>query len=293
MIDQGNPEEIRDAIADHAYRRIQIFYYQSLAYYQTQCDIFLGRTEIQYGTANFPWAQAAHSSLLTHLLDNKLGLIHPKSGLYAAMNSTVELPKEVNQFDNILERNLRKKALEILNSVSKDGLHPGTATQKLIEEIWAFFQNSMNETQKKIELMKKMEGLAQTIRFLERGLQEENVKLYLDFIREIYVDNKNLKMMKGLSIQQKSGFSLEWRLGLLTMKKKTNRRILNRVKKRASAKKELPAVYQGEYLKRLEDSLEIIGIQWNNTRIPPFAIASLSKPLEDLLNEQLQIIKRD
>jgi hypothetical protein len=67
--------QIQDAIGDHAYRRIQIFYYQSVVYYKTGCDIALGRTELQHGTSNYAWSNAAHSSLLPNLHDNYLEIL--------------------------------------------------------------------------------------------------------------------------------------------------------------------------------------------------------------------------
>jgi hypothetical protein len=352
-INEWNPQifpsceqtQIQDALADHSYRRIQIFYYQALVYFGAGCNITLGRTEVQHGTSNFPWSSAAHSSLLTNLNDDYLeilkyrlyeegmtvsmvrtlkalgvpderieackelalntwhveyllqsvvfqnGLIHPHSTLYASMNATVELPNEVNQFDCVIEGYMRGKALQILNQVSKERLHPYRATEILVAEMGAFFQKSLNETREKIALLKKMESLEQTLWFIECNLTTKAVDIYLKLIKDLKNAQCSLNNLKTFSMQRKSGFTIGWRSALLDLKKPTNKKIVNKVKKKSGVT--FPPPSRENYIKILENSLEIINLQWNSTRVPP--IKSLVKDFseEKIFEEQLQIIRRD
>ncbi len=345
-------KEIQDAIADHSYRRIQIFYYQSLVYHNTNCDITRGKTELQHGTANHAWASAAHSSLLTNLHDNffetlqlKLavegitertaeilkalgvdpqkienvrhypglfctllegidtvaGLIDPSSTLYQSMNATVELPDEVNQFDSLMEHHLRAKAIEILNCVSKENLHPYEATKKLVEEIESFFQQTAEETRKKIEKLKNIEALEHQIWALESKITSKVALKYLAKLRLLDAEYKGLKDLKKYSITRKLKSSLGWRVELLAMDVINKKALTKKVKQMSKIEKMLPNEMRDNYISLLEDSLDIMTIQWNNTRTPPFK--SLSRKWignelhpcteQDLFNEQLQILKRN
>jgi hypothetical protein len=347
-----NPE-IQDAIADHAYRRIQIFYYQAVVYYQTTCDITSGRTEIQHGKANHPWSTAAHSSLLTNLNDNlyetihkklfeegltekycqllkmlginedkiqnykkkkqnalntalllrslkfQKGIIHPNTTLYATMNSTVELPEVVNTYDCIIEKIIRDKALSILNQVSKESVHPYTATQILVKEMDDFFQKSITETTQKIEEIKKVQKLEKELTKLESNITTKNTGIYINKLQEIQAIYQRLGTLKDYSIKKKSEFSLSWRVNIIMMKYKDSLWIVNEVRK--NALKNSLKRNRKKILKGLNDSLKIIQLQWNNTRVPPSK--SLSRIFirgdicditdEQLLQEQLEIIKRD
>ena len=63
---------LRDMMLDDGERRIQILYYQMLAYWQEGCKVRLGSTTLQHGRALIRGFQGAHSALLPDLRDNHL-----------------------------------------------------------------------------------------------------------------------------------------------------------------------------------------------------------------------------
>lgn len=288
-----NIEIVKDAILDHASRRIQIFYYQSVAYYGENCHIFRGKTEMQHGTANHTFTQAAHSSLLPNLLDDFFETIYKKGSIETAKlialgvnpikiechesfedlfqnvdtenglineacflnhssNATVELPADVNEFDNVLEYRLREKALKILNQVSNSQLNHETAVSRL------------NPYEATIKLANKI------LKFLNKSENETRLKISLiqNIINKRNVDKswKELKSKKHFSITKK-------------------------IRDRSSLE---------SYKSLLQDSLKIIALQRCGTRVPLKELLSgkvingVRIPLtdEELFIQKLEIIKR-
>ncbi len=124
-------------ILEHANRRVDLFFYTLVAYYQTAMLPVEGHTNFQYGIGRNIEAsgmQACHSSFTPSLLDetifeNEEGEIKYKSLLsrthfLQSLNATVELPAFVNAFDDILESICRPRCLEILREVSLAKMNP-------------------------------------------------------------------------------------------------------------------------------------------------------------------------
>jgi hypothetical protein len=135
------PEITKNFIVEHASRRVDLFFYTLVAYYNSRLSPIQGRTSLQHGKGRNAddktnITQACHSSFLPALIDetiNKRFANHQKynsilSGTHFSdsLNSTVELPIVVNEFDDELENKqfCRKKSIDILNQVSMGKINP-------------------------------------------------------------------------------------------------------------------------------------------------------------------------
>lgn len=171
-------------IKEHAYRRIQIFYYQALFYYKEDCDISMDKTIIQHGQAKCSCCSAAHSAILPGLIDSK-GLMKQDLQIYHNMNSTVEMPSNVNAYDCVIESEMRPKALEILNLVAK-GMHPYEATEYFVKCMQTFFQKSSVETQLKIDLHKKIKQQENIIFLLENQRVKDPIQWTRNYVKAVF-----------------------------------------------------------------------------------------------------------
>lgn len=137
-----------ELIEIHASRRIDLFFYTLIAYFNTGLNVKIEKTHIQHGQGKKE-SPACHSALLTALWDTtKYAPSHgyntrhrPNSTSYQtgllngthfedSLNSTVELDTSVNYFDSYYiegktntNLKMRAQALDILNKVSH-GLDP-------------------------------------------------------------------------------------------------------------------------------------------------------------------------
>jgi hypothetical protein len=135
------PDITKSFIMEHASRRVDLFFYTLVAYYNSGLSPIQGRTSLQHGKGRnmddkTNITQACHSSFLPALIDetiNETYANHQKynsilSGTHFSdsLNSTVELPIIVNEFDDELENKqfCRKKSIEILNQVSMGKMNP-------------------------------------------------------------------------------------------------------------------------------------------------------------------------
>lgn len=154
----------KEQILEHANRRVDLFFYTLIAYYQTNIIPTTGHTSIQHGKGratptNKSLTEACHSSLIPSLLDNTIFLndgIHIKrksilSGTHFmdSLNSTVELPSLVNQFDDVLENACRNKCLDILAHVSLGKINPIEGLTMFLQMMQDFL-NDLKDQAKKI-----------------------------------------------------------------------------------------------------------------------------------------------
>lgn len=238
-------EDLHDRVHDHAYRRMQIFYYQCVIYYKENCQISLGHTDLQHGSSNCPSCSAAHSSILPSLIDNFLNtfkasilmegltlrninklkclgvkeerihffkasnntpmmvdlllseideeivkhLITSDCSFYDIMNSTVELPIEVNEYDTMIERALRPKAVDLLNEVSRGVLHPYEALNRFEELLQSFFKSSEQEMIDKAKLLKELGEIEVNLKNLEENLRNHRVMDIKDWTNSYSVNS--------------------------------------------------------------------------------------------------------
>ncbi len=141
----------QELIVEHARRRVDLFFYTLIAYYQTGLNVQISKTISQHGkgnkTAN---TNACHSAILPALWDTKQqapthawftrynpGVREYQTGIldhtdfYHSLNSTVELDCSVNYLDthwiegrtNQVNK-MRYQSLLILNEVSKGNMNP-------------------------------------------------------------------------------------------------------------------------------------------------------------------------
>lgn len=126
-------------IIEHANRRVDLFFYTLIAYYQTSILPVEGHTSLQHGRGrnikyNTFGTEACHSSFTPSLLDKtilenegrqvKYKSLLSRTHLLQSLNATVELPHFVNAFDDILESICRPKCLVILREVSLAKITP-------------------------------------------------------------------------------------------------------------------------------------------------------------------------
>jgi hypothetical protein len=225
LSDHVKASKLEDMILDHAFRRIQIMYYQCVAYYQEGCTVSLAPTDLQHGSSSFSEYHAAHSSILPHISDHFLEqfqerlnnegvtkkngqrlqalgvtesdiieikkdsnflqktvlwkenreLINESSFFYHTMNSTLEMPKEVDYYDQLLEEHLRPKAIELLNKVSKEGLHPYRALREFIVDLQECIKLTQYEIQKKIEWLENLDRVENEIITLENEVRAGSI----------------------------------------------------------------------------------------------------------------------
>ncbi|MCW8419349.1 hypothetical protein OQJ18_00775 [Fluoribacter dumoffii] len=140
----------KENIIEHSNRRVDFLFYTLVAYYKTGILPTFGHTSLQHGKGrttrkNTNISEACHSSLMPALLDKtiyqngKTGEKHKSllSGthLMDSLNSTVELPPFVNDFDDLLENLCREKSLNILHKVSAGTLNPITGLTQFLQII--------------------------------------------------------------------------------------------------------------------------------------------------------------
>lgn len=129
----------RPYIIEHANRRVDLFFYTLVAYYQTQVIPTEGHTSLQHGIGrtlknHTNITQACHSSIIPSLLDETIYHkddtdIRQKSLLSGthfleSLNATIELPPFVNAFDDLLEHLCRPYCIELLGEVAVGTLNP-------------------------------------------------------------------------------------------------------------------------------------------------------------------------
>ncbi|HAT8178922.1 TPA: hypothetical protein JA361_05460 [Legionella pneumophila] len=156
---------VKKYVIEHANRRVDLFFYTLIAYYNTEIVPTNGYTDLQHGRGRNTnkgrsITEACHSSLIPSLLDSTIyqnkGRLKHKSLLSGthfmdSLNATVELPPFVNDFDDVLEKTCREKCLKILHDVSLGKINPIeglTLFLKMMQDILKTFkQEAENESQ--------------------------------------------------------------------------------------------------------------------------------------------------
>lgn len=144
-------------IIEHASRRVDFFFLSLLFFYNKNATIKLDQTEGKgrklqavHGTSEYK-TQACHSAIASNYLALSItgSNIPIPDHLAKILNSTVELPKRVNDFDGKLEGKItetlqsvwRIAALKILNQASQEGhnFEPRKALLKFLIQLVDFF----------------------------------------------------------------------------------------------------------------------------------------------------------
>lgn len=133
---------------EHAARRVDLFFYTLIAYHNSKMVPESGWTKLQHGRGRSGYdkssiTQACHSSLTPDLIDNTITKKIPlksdfddnltiKTSIISgthfmdSLNSTIELPKFVNELDTEIENvySCRQKSLEIIADVANGLINP-------------------------------------------------------------------------------------------------------------------------------------------------------------------------
>lgn len=156
-------EKSSDLIIEHAARRVDLFFYTLVHYYNKKWEIYLDDTDrdVQHGEGDRKLkTEASHSALISNPFgfvralraDNagplNFKILWPKDNyFYQTLNSTVELPHESNVFDRILEGQVnnpspwRAAALNLLNDVSQGILNPIQGLERFFKILDDFFNS--------------------------------------------------------------------------------------------------------------------------------------------------------
>lgn len=345
---------MRDAIGDHAYRRVMLFYYLAIAYYKSGCVITRGKTLLQHGKSNFDWSSAAHSSILPNVCDDffdrlkeKLseegvtdrtrqiletvgvstekilqigegalrereielllfgvdtgkGLLNSQSTFYNNLNSTVELPHRVNEFDTVIEGVMREKGLQTLNRVSQEGLHPHKALSEFVSEMHAFFKKSEETTKEKIELLKKTQTLEQQLWYIEKHFSEGLLQEYLKTAHKVGQCYRKLYEIREYTIYTNLKGRLTWQKNYFSPGVKVSGKNFRQIAKLLKSTPEWFPNPVEELINPLQYSLKIIELQKRTTILPPLELLSgklvhdTLVPLteEELFEQRLILIRR-
>jgi hypothetical protein len=133
-------------IKEHAARRVDLFFYTMIAYYNTQLYPIQGHTDLQHGRGRNTsdetnMTQACHSSLIPSLIDDSFSEITNHESILSEthfldnLNATVELPIIVNEFDGELENTYgcRQQSIYILQRVSAGEINPIQGLNQFIQ----------------------------------------------------------------------------------------------------------------------------------------------------------------
>lgn len=143
-------------IVEHAERRAQFFFYLLIAVYGKQVIVSKSSTILQHGRGSDEHGtQACHSSILTNVTLEPIPSVWSwfsasstpslqNTHLLESLNSTIELPRLVNDFDGHLEGRCQptrfvKKCLEILNKAAKSELDPLQGMHEFYKVMQEFF----------------------------------------------------------------------------------------------------------------------------------------------------------
>lgn len=200
-------------IVEHANRRVDLFFYTLVAYYQTNYIPILGKTVMQHGKGRSSvdkenLTNACHSSLTPSLIDKTLvNSTHKKSLLSGthfldSLNSTVELPPFVNAFDDVLESACRPQCISILQQVAVGELNPYQGLTHFLIMMNDFFkhlesQNSVknypDSFYSKIPISPKLIDLAKKGTLMTTFSHEKNKikKEYIQLLLRMTPDEKD------------------------------------------------------------------------------------------------------
>lgn len=311
--------EIVDGIGDHAYRRVQLFYYLCVAYHKSKCKIWKGRTNTQHGSGQHPWSQGAHSSILPHVVDDfferakkhllrrgmnsKLrmtlqavgarvnpemeeemgftqmeidrmlaevdhenGLINRRKAFFHTLNSTVEVPASVNQFDNVIEAHLRSRALDILNEVSK-GMHPYKGLERFVNELQSFLEKCVNEIKVKINSLCTMTQTIEELWILERNFSDERLHEYVLKIQELGMHYANFSREESYYPAVKVHHQLPWHKNYFLISRSPSKKTARKILKKIYTEKWTPETFS-EQITTLTLSLNILHKQLKSSVMP-------------------------
>jgi hypothetical protein len=194
--DCASEDEMTDRLIDHAQRRVYLFYYLLLSYYKQNVSVSKAPTILQHGKAELEDCHAAHSSILPNTTSSPRDIIEKESYLFHSLNSTVELHKEFNRYDCILEAYVRPRALEILEKTSLREQHPYELLKKFTTLLHFFFDQSLIQAQEKINLLNKLETQAKLMQLQAVALTKNHTPSKKEcclFLKALFKSHKNIK----------------------------------------------------------------------------------------------------
>lgn len=191
-------EEYSDMIKEHASRRVELFFYLCIALYKSKLTIKIDETDKQHGQGSKSVCLAAcHSSLFTSIKcaeENGDGTFKPifdGTQFAETLNSTVELPVCVNNFDSFCEgkntatndsknKGLRLLLLPVLQRLSNGEISPIDAMEFYFKEFEKRI-TSYNVEEIKNNNVKTCYPTPKNVKERIRNLQRQGTFYWADF----------------------------------------------------------------------------------------------------------------
>lgn len=215
---EKNHDKLLDVFAEniieHAARRIDLFFYVLVAYYKQDIPPILGWTKLQHGKGkiNFTTKEgithAAHSSFTPSIIDrtilNKIPLISSLSDnnlkiktsilcdkhLMDGLNSTVEMPAFINEFDFLLEFTCqgRDKSSKIIRDVSTGKIDPIEGITQFLVLLKSIFDNMhQNEQLFTIKTVLDLDVKRKLLALEEKGTFSEKLCVETNRVFDKYI----------------------------------------------------------------------------------------------------------
>lgn len=272
LIEALSSPTVKDLINDHCFRRVQLFYYTAVVYFNEKCEVKLDKTISQVGRSGCTHCNAAHHAILPRLADNSMSvlyetfkhdrtnpktlkkmvvlgfkrtritrvqstpqvkklfkqyaeknkrdrLIAPKSYLQRSLDSTIPLRSEINEYECIMETNLRPIALNLIQAVAY-GKQPYEATEHFVNFTTDFLHKSYQATQQMIELMGDFQNVANQLENADDKLKKELTAQQESIIKkmqEIKIARRVWKKTNGIDLLKADLMVITYQLAATVM----------------------------------------------------------------------------
>lgn len=160
----------------------------------------LGVEEKKFGPRN---SRAKIRSILQSLEGHEPRLLQHVTHFYHNMNATIEVAKEVNSFDCLIEGIMRPKAMKILNQVSMGELDPIAGLTQFLRAMSSFFETAQKSIQQKNNLLPALVDHETKVLEAENEFKEEdsltNFTAYLNTLIDLRAHQKKINAFNMFS----------------------------------------------------------------------------------------------
>jgi hypothetical protein len=229
------------------------------------------------------------------------GLLSSKSRFYNNLNSTVELPHYINEYDCIIEDCMRNKSLGILNQVSRGELQPYEALDEFVKELQSVLNKSEAATQRKLRLLDKIQTFEEKIWNMEQNFSYKIFPKYLQTIQKIGRCYRKLQEDRKVSFRLVIKGRLTWQKDYFSEGVKINERNYRRINSLIARNPRWTPMPMDAWTDQLNRTLKIIELQKKYTVLPQKELLSgrlvgnTLVPLNnaELFSQTLSLIRRE
>ncbi len=179
-------EELKYLITEHRRRTADYLFYVLAYVFHTEYEYDLAPTWIQYGKGSKKArTNACHSAITPSLRRRTKGGDWEEHCLKDfhfghAINATVELPRDVNEFDSLVEEQLRPVAIAVINMVARGEMDPREGMMEFLgmaDQVFAGL-SKVNPAYAKLQRQGLMSVLADDLEGLDEGYVKAHTALY-------------------------------------------------------------------------------------------------------------------